>query len=262
MLKFPWIQQLNQMECGPTALRIVAKYYGKSISSHRAQKLCYLSREGVSVLNLSDAAEELGFRTRAVKLNFEKIKDDIPLPCIAHWGNSHFVVIYKIKKQKVYISDPAFGLVTYSIDEFLKRWYKPFKEEKLGIILILEPTPAFYETDLEEGEKIGFKYLFKYLRPYYKYLFQIFLGMLTGSVIALILPFMTQSVVDYGINNRDLDFVVMVLIGQTVLTLSQSSVSLIRSWLFLHMSTRVSISLISDFLIKLMGYVIMTRAFD
>jgi ATP-binding cassette subfamily B protein len=252
MLSFPKIQQLSQMECGPTALRIVAKYYGKHISSYKAQELCFLSREGSSLLNLSDAAENIGFRTRAVKLNLEKLHDDVPLPCIAHWGDNHFVVVYKIRKNTIYVSDPAFGLIRYSKKEFKEKWYKSFGNEKLGVALILEPTPAFYKTDPEEGKKLSLKYLLRYLRPYYKYLFQIFLGMLTGSAIALILPFMTQAVVDYGINNSDLNFIVMVLIGQALLTLSQTSISLIRSWLFLHVSTRVSIALISDFLSKLM----------
>lgn len=175
------------------------------------------------------------------------------MPCIVHWRQRHFVVVYKIKNDIIYVSDPAHGLVRYIKQEFLKSWLSTKSEgEEEGIALLLEPTPDFYKQEGEELNKKSFGFLFKYLKPHRKFIVQLFLGMILGSLLQLIFPFLTQSVVDVGINNQDLSFITLILIAQLVLFISQTTVEFIRGWILLHISTRINISLISDFLIKLM----------
>ncbi len=264
MKKFPHYKQLDSMDCGPTCLRMVAKYFGKNYSLQYLRSRSYITREGVSMLGISEAAENIGFRTKGYRLTWEELRDEVPLPCIVHWKQRHFVVVYAIKKNRshyfssekksqkevtIYIADPARGLLSYKKDEFLNCWLTTKTE---GTVLLLEPTPDFYKHEDEEKEKLKFVYLLHYLRPYRKYIVQLGLGMLTGSIISLIFPFLTQAVVDYGIGNSDLTFIVMVLVAQMVLTFGQTANGLIRSWIMLHITTRISISLITDFLIKLM----------
>ena len=278
---FPSFTQLDAMDCGPTSLRIVAQYYGRHYSLQNLRERCHLTREGVSLLGISDAAESIGFRTTGVKITWEQLRDAALLPCIVHWNQQHFVVVYKIEKKRgkwrVYVSDPASGLLEYSEEQFLKAWIQirelpdaadqsdgpdrdtrsgppasSFRSSGRGIALLLEPTPAFYREKGDEDKRLKPGYLLQYLRPYKNYLAQLALAMLTASVLSLILPFLTQSVVDKGIGTGNLSFVVMMLVAQVVLVLGQTANNLIRSWLMLHMTTRISISLISDFLSKLM----------
>ena len=278
---FPSFTQLDAMDCGPTSLRIVAQYYGRHYSLQNLRERCHLTREGVSLLGISDAAESIGFRTTGVKITWEQLRDAALLPCIVHWNQQHFVVVYKIEKKRgkwrVYVSDPASGLLEYSEEQFLKAWIQirelpdaadqsdgpdrdtrsgppasSFRSSGRGIALLLEPTPAFYREKGDEDKRLKLGYLLQYLRPYKNYLVQLALAMLTASVLSLILPFLTQSVVDKGIGTGNLSFVVMMLVAQVVLVLGQTANNLIRSWLMLHMTTRISISLISDFLSKLM----------
>jgi ATP-binding cassette subfamily B protein len=232
---------------------MIAKYYGRSFNLQTLRDKSYLSRGGVSMLGISDAAESIGFRTVGVSLTPEKLLTQAPLPLIAHWQQNHFVVVYKIKRNKVSVADPAFGLVNYTMEEFLKNWVSSVKDqEKKGHALLIEPTPAFYAQEGEKIRKSNFRFLYSYLKPYKKFVFQLLLGVLLGSIIQLIFPFLTQSIVDIGISNRDIAFIYLVLIAQFVLFISRMSVDFIRGWILLHLSTRINIFLISDFLIKLM----------
>jgi ATP-binding cassette subfamily B protein len=299
MPEFPLFKQLDSMDCGPSCLRIIAKFYGKSYTLQSLRSRSFITKSGVSMLGISDAAESIGFRTRGYRLSWEQLRDEVPLPCIVHWNQRHFVVVYKIKKRRaqstehrgrsivhrargteqespgsepcalspeqnepqghpgskyiVYVADPAAGLLKYSEREFCKCWFST-KSDGVdeGTALLLEPTPEFYKQEDEEKSKLSFLYLLNYIRPYTKYIFQLILGMLTASIISLIFPFLTQSLVDTGIGNSNISFVVMVLIAQLILTLSQTANGLLRNWISLHVTSRVSISLISDFLIKLM----------
>ncbi|MCM1301249.1 MAG: peptidase domain-containing ABC transporter [Bacteroides cellulosilyticus] len=278
-MPFPHYTQLDAMDCGPTSLKIVAQFYGKHYSLQNLRERCHISREGVSLLGISDAAETIGFRTTGVKLSWEQLRDEANLPCIVHWNQQHFVVVYKIEKQRgrwwVYVSDPASGLLKYSEEQFRKAWEQSLEPHDLanltlrlrsgepalpttnltagrGIALLLEPTPQFYREMGDEDKRLKFSYLLQYLRPYKSYLVQLALAMFTASILSLILPFLTQSVVDKGIGTGNLSFVVMMLVAQVVLVLGQLANNLIRSWLMLHMTARISISLISDFLAKLM----------
>ena len=198
-----------------------------------------------------------------VKISFEQLSNEAVLPCVVHWNQRHFIVVYRIEHRRgqtwIHVSDPASGLLRYSKEDFLKSWLSIRAEnsdcdlhKELGVALMMEPTPKFYEEKGEEEQHKGISGLMKYLRPYKKFIIQLLLAMLTGSIISLILPFLTQSVIDVGIGTSDLKFVVIILIAQVVLTLGQMANELIRGWLMLHMNTRVSISLISDFLAKLM----------
>ncbi|MDM1551676.1 peptidase domain-containing ABC transporter [Empedobacter falsenii] len=254
-MKFPNYKQPDLKDCGPTCLKIIAKYYGKNIPLQSIRNLSETTREGSSLLGLSDAAEQIGFRTIGVKINFDILKSEVPFPCIVHWNNSHFIVVYKIVKNKIFVSDPSYGLITYSYEEFIKNWIgnNANKETEEGIALILEPTPSLndFNTD-EEVDKKSFSYIFKYLLRYKQLFTQLVLGLLCGSLISLILPFLTQSIVDVGIQNSDLNFIYLVLFGQIALFIGRTSIEVIRSFILLHLSTRISISLVSDFFIKLM----------
>ncbi len=253
MARFPFIKQMDAMDCGPTSLAMIARYYGKTYTVQTLRERSYITREGVSMLGTSDAAESIGMRTMGVRISFDKLAEEATLPCIAHWKQNHFIVVYKIKNNTVYVADPAHGLVKYTRQEFLSGWASTRKDNvDQGLCLLLEPTPDFYKTEDESLNKSSFGFLFSYLRPYKKFLIQLFLGMLLGSLLQLIFPFLTQSIVDFGINNQDINFITLVLIAQLTLFISRSAVEFIRSWILLHISTRVNISLISDFLIKLM----------
>jgi len=264
MTKFPHYLQPDIMDCGPTCLRIVSKHFGRHYNLETLRELTWKTREGVSLLTISDAAEKIGFRTQGARLAV-KVLEEVPLPIILHWNQEHFVVLYKIKKSRkgleFHISDPAHGLVIYNNKEFLKSWASTKQDgEPAGIALLLEPTSDFYKEEGEKVNKTGFRYLFNYLKPYRRLIIQLLLGFLTGSILSLIFPFLTQAIVDVGITTNNLNFIVLVLVAQLVLTISQTAVGFIRSWIMLHTSTRISISLISDFLIKLMKLPI--RFFD
>ncbi len=255
---FPYYRQLDAMDCGPACLRMIALYYGKSYSLQTLRARSFISRNGVSMLGISDAAESIGFRTSGVRVSFEQLLEDVPLPCILHWNQSHFVVCYDIKKKRgqywFRIADPATQLVTYNEQELKRCWLatKSDGEEK-GTALALEPTPDFYNGEGEpELKERGLRFFFRYLTPYRKELFQLILGMLVVSLLQLILPFLTQALVDVGISDGNLSFITLVLVAQIIISVSQLSVEFIRSWILLHVNTRISISLISDFLAKLM----------
>jgi len=251
------------MDCGASCIRMIAKFFGRIYSLQQIRNLMVVSREGLSMLGLSDAAEKMGFRTRGVRLTWNQLRDEVQLPCIVHWNQNHFVIVTAITQKKgfpfslwnkhreeiVHIADPAHGLLHYDKSEFLKYWSSQGID---GIALLIEPTAEFYNEEPENQNTRKYSHLLNYLRPYRKFIIQLLLGMLTGSFISMIFPFLTQSIVDYGIGNSDLSFIGMVLIAQLVLTFGQTANELIRNWIMLHVTTRVSISLISDFLIKLM----------
>lgn len=253
MPKFPHYKQTEAKDCGPTCIKIIAKYYGKIINTQQLRTLSETTREGSSLLGLSEAVEKMGFRSLGVKLTFTKLLE-ASLPCIVHWNKNHYVVVYKIKKERIYISDPAHGLITYTKDEFIKHWIGNNADENTeeGIALLVEPTPLFYKEEFEEDEPFGFSFIFKYLFKYKKFIVQLIVGLLAGSLLQLIFPFLTQSVVDVGIQNQDINFIYLILFAQLFLYIGKASLEIIRSWILLHLSTRINISLISDFFIKLM----------
>ena len=274
---FPYYFQPDTKDCGATCLKIIAKHFGKILNIQTLRELSETTREGSNLLTLSEAAEKIGFRTLGVKLSLQNIQE-APLPCILHWNNNHYVVLYKVKsyKSKVtslksttkgfqhsilrpstyFISDPAHGLIEYNQEEFLKFWIGNNATEATeeGIALLIEPTPKFHQSEFDNEEKaFGFGLLSKYVWQYKSYVIQLAISLLAGSLLQLILPFLTQSIVDVGIQNQNLHFIYIVLIAQLFLFFGKTALELIRSWILLHLSTRINISLISDFFIKLMN---------
>ena len=256
-MAFPFYKQPDQMDCGATCIRIIGKYYGRSISLSKLRNLSETTREGSSLKNIANASEKIGFRTLGVKVDFSQLEKEVQLPCIVYWNQQHFVVVYKIKKDKVFISDPAHGLLEYKKETFIKSWIGNNADDKTqeGIVLLLEPTPKLNQTEVDDNIDVnkGFPFLFKYLFQYKKFLVQLVIGLLAGSLLQLIFPFLTQSVVDVGIQNQDINFIYLILAAQLFLFIGRSSIELIRGWILLHLSTRINISLISDFFIKLMN---------
>jgi len=254
--KFPHYKQTESKDCGPTCIKIVSKHYGKTIQIQSLRNLAETTREGSSLLGLSEAAEKIGFHTIGVKVNFEKLLE-VPLPCIVHWNKNHFAVVYKIKKKTIYISDPAHGLLTYTREQFIKHWIGNNADQTTeeGVALLIEPTPKFYNDHLENEEDIqfDFKFISKYLLRYKKFIIQLAIGLLAGSLLQLIVPFLTQSIVDVGIQNQDIHFIYLILFAQLFLFFGRTALEVIRGWILLHLSTRINISLISDFFIKLMN---------
>lgn len=234
----------------------MAKSYGKTLALQYLRELSETHRAGSSLLGLSNAAEAIGFHTLAAKIDYQKLQE-APLPAIVHWNKQHFVVLYKIRKYACYVSDPAHGLLTYTKEEFLQHWIgnNATDTTEEGVILLMEPTPKFYEKSYEGEEKkgYGFSYISKYVLRYKKFLVQLIIGLVAGSLLQLIFPFLTQSVVDVGIKNQDIHFVYLILFAQLALFFGRTGVEVIRSWILLHLSTRINISLISDFFIKLMN---------
>lgn len=259
MKTFPHYLQYDAADCGPTSLRIVAKYYGKEYSAEFLRQYCHITRNGVSMLGISDAAEYLGFRTIGVRISFEQLAEDALLPCILHWNQNHFVVCYKIEKKRkgkynIYISDPASQRLCYTKEEFLKCWLSTKSDNvDRGSALLLEPGVEFGNREEVCANKHSLSFFIKYLLPYKKQLVQLMFGMLVGSLLQLIFPFLTQATVDWGIGGKNLDLITLILIAQLTLFLAQLSVGYIRSWILLHINSRIDISLISDFLIKLMN---------
>lgn len=243
------------MDCGPTCLRMVAKHYGRSLSAQELREAAEIGKDGVNMLGIAQAAEKFGFRTLGVKVSLEKLKRDAPLPCIVHWGQNHFVVVYKISKTQVFVADPARGLIKYSAAEFESQWATTITDgERTGVALLLEPTAAFYENDIFAEKNTGksFGSLFVYFSKYKRLIVQLCLGLLVGSMIQLIMPFLTQAVVDTGIQTQNLNFIYLVLAAQLMLFIGRLAVDFLRSWILLHVSTRINLSILSDFLSKLL----------
>ncbi len=251
---FPFYQQPDTMDCGVTCLRMIAKHYGRHYSMEYLREHSYVDREGVSLMGISDAAEAIGMRTIAAKVTYQQLVDDVPLPAIIHWEQNHFVVAYKVSKNKIWIADPGVGKITYSKKEFMKSWASDVDEDGTpeGIVMMLEPMTEFYESDGEKVDRKNWWHLYQHVWRYKSLLVQLILGLLVGSILQLVFPFLTQSIVDYGIDNQDINFIYIILAAQLMLFFSQTAVSFIRSWILLHIGMRVNISLISDFLIKLM----------
>ena len=257
MRKITIIFQHDSMQCGIACLQMVCKYFDREYSLDSLSKLCFATTEGVSMLGINEAANTLGLHTISARVTTTML-GKAPLPSILHWDQNHFVVLYKVKKgKKFYVADPRKGLVTYGLDEFKQHWIstKSNGEDK-GIAMFLETTPAFFTYKMEDEEHIkekrSFRFLFGYVKKYRKYFGQIILGLIVGSLLQLVLPFLTQSIVDVGIKNQDIGFVWLILLGQLMLTVSRTAIDFIRRWLLLHISLRINISLVSDFFIKLL----------
>lgn len=252
--KFPLHYQLDSVDCGPTCLRMIASYYGKSFSLEKLRSLTFFSKGGVSLLGISSAAELLGFRTIAGQATFEKIIE-IKAPFIAHWNYDHFIVVYKVKKNKVYVADPTGGRISYTKNEFLKYWAtEEIESNPSGVVLLLDPTSEFYqkEDNYKKTYYTGIRHVFTYFLGNRSLVFQLVLSLIAISSTQLIAPFLTQAIVDVGIGQHDLSLIYIILLGQIILFCGRIIVDFYRRWILLHLSARINITLISDFLMKLM----------
>jgi ATP-binding cassette, subfamily B, bacterial len=250
-MKFSFYKQLDAMDCGPACLRMIIKQHGKIISQNNSREKSQQGKDGVSLLGVSYAAEKFHLKSLIVNISVGLLQTDAPLPCILHWNQNHFVVLYKANKNSFTIADPAKGIIKLSKQEFLQHWISD-KEEQKGIALLLEPTPAFYEQINEKNKGIGWGLLSKYAFKYKAQIIQLFLGLLIGSLLQLIFPFLTQSIVDTGINTHNLNFIQLILIAQFVLFFARTVVEFIRSKILLFISTHINLAILSDFWIKLM----------
>jgi ATP-binding cassette subfamily B protein len=251
-MRFSFYKQLNAMDCGPTCLRMVAKHYGKHFNANTLREKTGFNRGGVSMLGISETAEQIGFRTRSAQINFEKLLV-APLPAILHWNNNHFVVLVSLNKRKAVVADPGRGIISYTKKEFLKYWISNKKEEigEIGTVLLMEPTQQFYNADGEKEHKLKWSLIARYLTLSKRQLFLIFISLLVTSSLQLIMPFLSKSMVDVGINGHNLQFITIVLIAQLTMALSTMIIDFIRSRLQLRVSNITNISILSDFLIKL-----------
>lgn len=250
---FPFYQQHDEMDCGATCLRMVARYHGRFFSLEKLRELTYIGKQGVNMLGISDAAEHIGLQTLAVQTTYDQLNSVIPLPCIAHWNDEHFVVVYRVTDRYAWIADPAQDKFRITKEEFLQHWASEVNEqgEPQGVLLLLQTTPEFSQQDGEQLKKSGWGYVLRYFRSYRNLMGQLFLGVILGTLIQLAFPFLIKAIVDVGINIIDLRFITLVLVAQLVLFAAQTAIDALRSWILLHVGVRVNISLISDYLIKL-----------
>jgi ATP-binding cassette subfamily B protein len=257
MSSFPFYRQLNAMDCGPTCLRMIARYYWKHYNADSIRQMAGYGKEGVSLLGISGAAEKMGFRIRSVRITYEQLTKQAPLPCILHWDQHHFVVLLPLSRwgmnRRLRCADPARGVISYSKKELLHHWISTESStgEMAGTALILEPSSGFYEARGEAEHRLSWRLIFQYLRQSRWQIIQVLIALLITSLIQLVFPFLTQSIVDAGINARDLRYVVIVLAAQLMLIFSRAIVEFIRSRLLLKVSIVVNLSILSDFLIKL-----------
>lgn len=262
-MRFTHYRQLDTMDCGPTCLRMVAKYYGREYTLEHLRRLSFINREGTSLLGLNRAATSIGFKAMNVSMSFDQLDEEAPLPCILFWSDEHFVVLppqnYESsnKRAKILVADPAHGMMKLDKETFRQYWLGDKQE---GIALLLKPTAAFYEQQPAPEKKDGFSFLFSYLKPFKSRLLWLLLCMLLGSICSLFFPFLTQWLVDRGIGQKDLHFVYLVLLSQLLLFAGSTAIEFIRGWLLLHINTKININILSDFLSKLMKLPI--RFFD
>ncbi len=253
-MRLKFYPQYNQMDCGPTCLKMVTKYYKKTFSLNYLRKLCHITKEGVSLLGTSNAAKTIGFNSFVAKLTLEKLKENAILPCILHWNENHFVVLYKLKQHLFtkdwvyYIADPGHGKTKLTEEQFKKHF---LGKKKQGVAMFLEPTEAFYNHKEPQTEKEVLPIL-QYLNPYKKELFQLFIGLLGGSFITLLFPFLTQALIDKGVYAKDLNIVYIILLAQLVLYVSSSFTQVIQNWIMLYIGSRINLTILSNFLKKLM----------
>ncbi|HEU4554479.1 MAG TPA: cysteine peptidase family C39 domain-containing protein, partial [Chitinophaga sp.] len=250
--RFPFYKQMNAMDCGPTCLRMVAMYYGRHYNADTLRQKTGFNKQGVSMLGISEAAERIGLRSRGARITFKKLHE-VPLPCILHWDQSHFVVLVEMNRHKIRVADPGTGFIGCSPVEFQQHWLSAVNDEgeEAGLALILEPSPRFYEQEGEKEHKLSWSTVTQYLRSSSWQVVQVFIALLVTSLIQLIFPFLAQSIVDTGINTQNLHYITIVLIAQLMLTFSSSTVEFIRSRLMMRISNILNISILSDFWIKL-----------
>src|ERR1700683_454718 len=251
MLKtFPFYKQRDFADCGPACLRMITKYFGRSFGIQRLRSLCNVTRTGVTLLDISEAAEKIGLRSLGAAVDSDQLRE-AGLPCILHWRQNHFVILFRINRNTFYIADPSLGIIQLNETEFINNWVAA-PDRNNGIALFINPTPWFHDQEEEKTVKLDLNFITRYLLVYRQQLLQLILALGLGTMLQLVTPFLTQSIVDVGINTHNLGFINLILIAQLMLFVGSTGLDFIRSWILLHVSTRVNISIITDLLIKLM----------
>jgi ATP-binding cassette subfamily B protein len=260
--KISFTRQLDHMDCGPACLKMIASYYGKEYTLEELREKSEITRYGVSFLGLSEAAEKIGFTMEGLKVTKERLIHSDVFPCILHWNKKHFVVLYACQLKRkwlfgkkglmFYIGDPAHGLLWVSEQLFIDSWQS---DDHGGVVLCIKPAESISETGMVDPGKRknhGLQFFLSYAKPYRKYIIQIYLGMILSSLLSLALPFLTQSLVDEGIKKNDIQFIYLVLISQLMVFIGSALIDMIRNWIVLHINIRISVKMISNFLMKLM----------
>lgn len=250
LFRFPCEHQLDTMDCGPACLKIISKYYGKFYSLQFLRDVCGVSREGVSFQDISYGAEKIGLRTLGIRASIDDLYKKVKFPCIIHWQDNHFIVVYKVKGSNVYVSDPAKDLLVYSLQEFVNGWYD--EEENNGAVLLVEPSPDFRSQGDHVRGKQSLEKILKYFIPYKSGFVTLFSVMLVVTILQGMLPFISKAVIDVGIHSQDIGFINLMLLANITIIASVTLSNAVRDWLLLHITSRVNIALISDYLIKLM----------
>ena len=250
--RFPEEHQLDKMDCGPTCLKIISKHYGRFYSLAFLRDLCGVTREGVSISNITQGAERIGLKTRAVKCTLKQLMEEVPLPCIVHWKDHHFIVVYKIIKNRIFVSDPALGLISYTSKEFSRSWLKA--DSKKGVVIGVQPEADFHELHADEDSRRqkNYRNVLNYFRPYRKSIITLVSVMFFATLLQASLPFITRSIIDVGVHTSDMDFINVMLIANAIILLSITFSNAVRDWVTMHLTARINIALISDYLVKLM----------
>lgn len=260
-MAFPLIRQHDSMQCGIACLQMLCQYYGRHVPLREMEEICHATTEGVSLLGISQAAERLGFKTISAKVGTDAFEKE-NLPCLLHWNQNHFVVLHRVRRGRTFcVADPAKGLTTYNLDEFKQHWVSMQAEDgkERGIAMFLEPTEQFYKTSsADEGSRKEVRkshslhFLWHYARGYKRQFSIVFLTLLVGSLLQLLMPFLTQGIVDWGIEGKNISLVWLILLGEFFIILGRTATDFIRRWLLLQVSMRVNIALVSDFFVKLL----------
>lgn len=250
--RFPSEIQHDKMDCGPTCLKLVAKFYGRFYPIHFIRDLCGTTREGVSILNLVHAAEKLGMKSRAVRCSLKQLQEEIPLPAVVHWNDSHFMIVYKVDKNNIYVSDPGKGLLKHPVKAFAKHWLK--EGTKKGVVIGFEPDSNFFEINTEESfkRKRNFSSIFQYFKPYRTSIINLLVVMFFVTGLQAVIPFISRSIIDVGISTHNLNFVNIMLAANVAILLATTFSNAVRDWIVIHLTSRINISLISDYIVKLM----------
>lgn len=248
--KFPFYRQLDYRDCGPTCLRMIAKFHGKHFSREFLRDKASITRQGVTMAGIADAAEIIEMRTLGMRISLDSLVKEAPTPFIVPWRQKHFVVVYQTSKSKIYVADPAQGYLEYSHKDFLNAWTNI--TDDTGFVLLLEPNANFHALEEDSSKRRGFSFLFPYLKPYKKLAYQLLIGLIVGITIQFATPFLMQSIVDTGVNTQNIPFIYLILIAQLVLFVSQTLVRVFREWLLIHITNRFHIKMISDFLYKML----------
>lgn len=250
--KFKCIQQHDGMDCGPSCLAMITHYHGKKYTIQELREYSYLARDGVSLLGIEDAANEIGLETMPIQVGSDSLIEKKPLPCILHWENNHFVVLYRISKSlfsnkyTFHVADPSFGRLRYNKEEFDLRW----ANKGDGVALLLSPTEEFDAREVRYHNRFTFSDVLNFIRPNKREFFILFFGFLFSSIFTLIFPYLTQALIDVGISSKNLDYILLILIAQLVLFIGSTTIDLVRNWVLMFVNSMINIQIISQFLTK------------